>query len=174
MTNDARGCLQRQLDTAWKLMSYHLDGLTTEECLWRPAERGLHVQQQAVGGWRADWPDRESYDLGPPSIAWLTWHVGFWWSMAFDHSFGAGTLNRDEVLWPGDAPLVRDWLARLKDQWAASIGALSDEDWRATQRTRWPYRDRPFVDVVAWVNLELMKNAAEVGYARFLYAVRGA
>ena len=26
-------------------------------------------------------------------------------------------------------------------------------------------------DVVAWVNVELTKNAAEIGYARFLYAV---
>jgi hypothetical protein len=32
--------------------------------------------------------------------------------------------------------------------------------------------DRPFGDVLAWVNLELTKNAAEIGYARFLYAVR--
>ncbi len=36
--------------------------------------------------------------------------------------------------------------------------------------TRWPYRDRPFGDVIAWVNVELTKNAAEIGYARFLYA----
>ena len=39
------------------------------------------------------------------------------------------------------------------------------------QRTRWLFRDRPFGDVVAWVNVELTKNAAEIGYARFLYAV---
>jgi hypothetical protein len=26
--------------------------------------------------------------------------------------------------------------------------------------------------VIAWVNVELTKNAAEIGYARFLYAVR--
>jgi hypothetical protein len=31
--------------------------------------------------------------------------------------------------------------------------------------------DRPFGDVIAWVNVELTKNAAEIGYARFLYAV---
>ncbi|HMH81922.1 MAG TPA: hypothetical protein VK531_03565 [Gemmatimonadales bacterium] len=29
---------------------------------------------------------------------------------------------------------------------------------------------RPFGDVIAWVNVELTKNAAEIGYARFLYA----
>jgi len=32
--------------------------------------------------------------------------------------------------------------------------------------------ERPFGDVVAWANLELMKSAAEIGYARFLYAVQ--
>jgi len=40
-----------------------------------------------------------------------------------------------------------------------------------TGRPRWPFQDRPFGDVVAWVNGELTKNAAEIGYARFLHAV---
>jgi hypothetical protein len=44
---------------------------------------------------------------------------------------------------------------------------------RASERTRWPCCNRPFGDVVAWVNVELTKSAAEIGYARFLYAVRG-
>ncbi len=38
--------------------------------------------------------------------------------------------------------------------------------------TRWPFTDRPFADVVAWVSLELTKNAAEIGYVRFLHAAR--
>ena len=57
MANDARGYLMRQLETAWKLTSYHLDGLTTEECLWRPARVGLHVHRASTGRWRADWPE---------------------------------------------------------------------------------------------------------------------
>ena len=44
-------------------------------------------------------------------------------------------------------------------------------DLQSTERPRWPFCDRPFGDVVAWVNVELTKNAAEIGYARFLYAV---
>lgn len=91
MTDEARDYLVRQSEMAWKLTSFHLDGLTTEECVWRPGRNGLHVQQDADGKWR--------------------------------------------------------------------------------ERTRWPFRDRPFGDVVAWVNVELTKNAAEIGYARFLYAV---
>jgi hypothetical protein len=83
------GHLRRQFDTAWLLADLHLNGLDTEECLWRPAPQGLHVHRAAEG--------------------------------------------------------VRAWL--MRNEW-------------------------PVGDVVAWVNLELTKNAAEIGYARFLYAVR--
>jgi hypothetical protein len=172
MSDEARGYLSRQLETAWTLTRYHLDGLTTEECLWRPASRGLHVQQAPDGTWRADWPDHEGYDLGPSSIAWTTWHMGFWWSMVLDHSFGSGTLTRESIAWPGSADAVRQGLTELEQRWRTSLDALSDADLRSPERTRWPFTDRPFGDVIAWATLELTKNAAELGYARFLYALR--
>jgi hypothetical protein len=172
MTDEARDYLMRQFDLAWKLANVHLDGLTTDECLWRPARAGLHVHQVAGGSWRADWPEHEGYDLGPPSIAWLTWHLGFWWSMTLNHSFGDGRLTRDEVSWPGTADAVREWVARLERQWRAVLEHVSDADLQSTERTRWPFQARPFGDIVAWANVELAKNAAEIGYARFLYAVR--
>lgn len=170
--HQARDYFIRQFDTAWKLTTVHLDGLTTEECLWRPALRGLHVCQLSDGRWNADWPDTETYDVGPPSIAWITWHIGFWWSMVLDHSFDGATLARENVMWPGDARETRAWLVRLHDRWRAEIERMTDEDLRSTRRTAWPYKDRPFGDVVAWLNIELTKNAAEIGFARFLYAVR--
>ena len=172
MSDDARGYLVRQFETAWKLAGIHLDGLTTEECLWRPAAEGLHVRQGADGAWRADWPDHEGYRLGPPSIAWLTWHVGFWWSMALDHSIGDRSLSREQVVWPGTADGVREWIGRLCAEWRAVLEQVTADDLGSAERTRWPLRDRPFGDVVAWVNIELTKNAAEIGYARFCYAVR--
>jgi hypothetical protein len=171
MADDARAYLIRQFATAWKLTSYHLDGLTTAECLWRPGGVGPHVHRAPDGQWRADWPEHEGYDLGPPSIAWVTWHLGFWWSMVHDHSFGGGALARDRITWPGTAGGVRDWLGGLQRQWEARLHESTDEDLRSSERTRWPMKDRPFGDVVAWVNVELTKNAAEIGYARFLYAV---
>jgi hypothetical protein len=172
MTHDSRDCLLRQLTTAWTLAELHLTGLTTDECLWRPARIGPHVHQASDGRWRADWPQDEGYDLGPPSIAWLTWHIGFWWSMALDHSFGTATLARERIDWPGSADGVREWLDGLHRSWREAVARVSDADIRSPQRTRWPMQDRPFGDVIAWVNIELMKNAAEIGYARFLYAVR--
>lgn len=172
MADEARDYLLRQLDTAWKLASYHLESLDTDECLWRPAAQGLHVHQDPDGRWRADWPSHEGYDLGPPSIAWLTWHMGFWWAMALDHSFGDGTLTRESVSWPGTADGVRMEIGRLHGAWRTTLERLTDEELRSPEHARWPFQGRPFGDVVAWLNVELTKNAAEIGYARFLYAVR--
>lgn len=166
-----RETLDAQLGTAWKLLELHLTGLDDEECLWRPAARGLHVFQ-ADGVWRAEWPESEGYEIGPPSVAWLTWHIGFWWSMALDHSFGDGTLGREDVTWPGSADATRAWLTGLRDEWTDALAELSDDDWRSAERVRWPFTDRPFHRLAAWLNLELMKNAAEIGYCRFLYAAR--
>ena len=171
MSETAR-LLLRQLETAWALASYHLHGLTTEECLWRPAADGPHVGRDDDGLWRADWPEHEGYNLGPPSISWLTWHMIFWWSMVLDHSFGDGTLERQAVTWPGDADSVRGRIETLQAEWRAAVEGLSEANLAASDRSRWPFTGRPFADVVAWANVELTKNAAEIGYARFLYAVR--
>ena len=169
-----RDVLLQQFDTAWMLTNYHLETLTTDECLWRPAARGLHVQQLPDGRWRADWPDHEGYDLGPSSIAWLTWHLVFWWSMVLDHSFGEARLSREDVVWPGSADAVRTEIARLEAEWRNALTNLTDDDLRSSRRSRWPLADRPFHDIVAWLTVELSKNAAEIGYARFLYAARSA
>ncbi len=173
MNRELSGYLVRQFETAWALTTYHLDGLTTAECLWRPAHEGLHLYQDAAGRWRADWPSHEGYDLGPPSIGWLTWHLGFWWSMVLDHSFGGRTLAREEVVWPGDADGMRAWIMTLQTEWRSHLEQMTDQELQREEQTRWPLQNRPFGDVVAWVNIELTKNAAEIGYARFLYAVRG-
>lgn len=166
-----RELLLRQFDTAWKLAALHLDGLTTEECLWRPASRGLHVRLVDDGRWRADWPESEAYDIGPPSIAWITWHIGYWWSMVLDHSFGTRTLSRETIDWPGSAGAVRASLGGLRDTWRANLELVGEDELRLPERTTWPFVDRPFADVVSWASIELTKNAAEIGYARFLYAV---
>jgi hypothetical protein len=170
VSDPVKATLLTQLETAWALTCYHLEGLTTEECLRRPGRVGLHVERDADGRWRAQWPEHEGYHLGPASIGWITWHLGFWWSMVLDHSFGDATLTREAVTWPGDADEVRAHLARLHSEWRAAIERLDDTDLRSPERTRWPLQGKPFGDIVAWVNLELMKNAAELGYARFVLA----
>ena len=90
--------------------------------------------------------------------------------MVLDHSFGAGNLSRESVTWPGKADGVRDWLDRLQNDWRMALEQMTDRDLQSAERTRWPFQERPFGDVIG-VNVELTKSAAEIGYARFLHAV---
>ena len=48
MSHEIRDALLRQFDIAWALTEYHLNGLGSEECLWRPASKGLHVDRKSV------------------------------------------------------------------------------------------------------------------------------
>lgn len=172
MSDLVRDTLLEQHRIASALLHFHLDSLETPECLWRPASCGLHVYRNDIGEWIADWPDHEGYDLGPPSIAWTTWHIGFWWSMVLDHSFGSRSLTREAITWPGTAEAARAWISNLETQWYSAVADLSDAQLASQSRTRWPFTERPFAEVVSWANIELAKNAAEIGLLRFLYAVR--
>lgn len=171
LPNLTRDTLARQLAVAWELTTYHLQDLTTEECLRRPAERGLHVHRREDGAWCADWPEQEGYELGPSSIGWMTWHLGFWWSMALDHNFGTRTLTREAIFWPGDAERVRTWIAGLQARWSDVLSTQSSFDLATVTGVHWPFEGRTRADLFAWANTELTKSAAEIGYARFLIAV---
>lgn len=163
--------LKFQFDISWQLLEYHLPGIDDKECMWKPGTKGLHVHK-VNGIWRADWPDTESYDIGPASIAWVTWHIIFWWSMVLDYSYGEGTLTREEVQWPGNIEEVREKIINLRHQWKNILEKLTEEDLLSCKRTIWPFEEKPFYELAAWLNLELMKNASEIGYCRFLYATR--
>lgn len=172
LVDDLRRCLQRQFESAWSLLTLHLSDLDEREVLWRPARVGLHVHEAENGLWRADWPESEDYSAGPPSLAWLTWHIGFWWTMCLDHTFSGEAGTRESIHWPGSVESTRMWLGGLRRRWVEQVAALEDGQMASTTLAVWPFRERPFVDVVAWVNSELMKNAAEIGVIRFLYAVQ--
>ncbi len=92
--------------------------------------------------------------------------------MTLDHSFGPATLTREQIWWPGDADAVRAWITELEGRWRWAAAELTVAELISSERSRWPFRDRPFTDVVAWLNVELIKNAAEIGYARFFYGSR--
>jgi len=48
------------------------------------------------------------------------------------------------------------------------LAGSDDLTLQSAERVRWPFRDRPLADLFAWANVELTKNAAEIGYLRFL------
>lgn len=168
-TNIIKNTLKFQFDISWQLLEFHFTNIEDEECMWRPDSKGLHVYKNS-GVWCADWPETEEYSIGPASIAWVTWHITYWWSMVLDHSFREGTLTREYINWPGNIIDVKKKIYEFCEEWMRILTSLSDEEFISTERTKWPFTDRPFYELAAWLNVELMKNAAEIGYCRFLYA----
>jgi hypothetical protein len=164
--------LRWQLDVAWSLLELHLGDLTDEECLWEPAVRCWTVRRQPGDRWHADWEVPEPDPAPAPTIAWLLWHIGFWWTQTHDSCFGTpGRLLRTDLEWPGSADAAVSWIVDCKDRWSASLDAVDEEELDNHDRSSWFLRGtKPFGHVVAWVNTELMKNAAELGMLRKLHA----
>lgn len=169
--NPLKEMLQFQFDISWQLLDYHLENIEYEEVLWKPSKNSLHVYKKG-GEWTADWPEAETYDIGPASIAWTTWHILFWWSMVFDYSFEEGTLTKEEVKWPGNIKSVKQELQLLHEKWSALLKTITTEELLSKDNTNWPFEDLPFHHLAGWLNVELMKNASEIGSVRFMYASR--
>lgn len=159
--------LRRQLGLTWSLGDLLLTGLSDDECLWEPVPGCWTVKPNSQGIWLPDWEDPEPEPAPVCNIGWISWHIGWWWSMVHDYSFGAGTLQRQNCLWPGTAGGAVQWITDCHDAWSSSLASLSEDDLDSSELTRWPYLEpRPFGYVIAWVNAELMKNFAEIGILR--------
>lgn len=150
-------------------MELHLAGMRDAECYWEPASPCWNVRSSG-GHWVADWVEPEPTEPMVTSIAWLLWHIGFWWSVAYDHAFGNHVLRREDVEWAGDAEAAVALVQRCYGEWKKEIEALSEGELDVVGRSTWPYPQRPLAYVIAWVNSELMKNAAEIGVTRHLFA----
>lgn len=119
-----------QLEMCWQLYIYHTENLQEEEALWSFTQTGLKVRKKD-DGWCIDWPDDESYNIGPSSIAWVMWHIIYWWSTALDFNFGDGTLKKEEILWPGSVEKAKMTIKLLHDKWILKLNDLSDTDFKS-------------------------------------------
>lgn len=158
-----------QLETAWQLYLYHVNDLEDKEAMWSLSPSSLKIREKD-GAWIIDWPETESYDIGPTSIAWTLWHIMYWWSTALDFNFSEGTLKKEDVVWPGSVERAKEKILLLHDKWVEKINNMSDEDMISEEYACWPFAGKSFIDIALWLNVELMKNAAEIGSGRFLFA----
>jgi hypothetical protein len=162
---DRTELLLRQLKVTWSFAEEVLVDVTPDEALWTPSPESWTVRD-IDGRWAADWVEPEPWPLPPTSLAWVQWHVMWWWSTVLDRCTGDGELQRADVTWQGpeDSMVV---MRALHDTWIAFLSSLTDDDLSSNELTRWPYTDgRPFAFVAGWVNVELMKNVAEMAMLR--------
>ncbi|MFX4295115.1 DinB family protein [Streptomyces bohaiensis] len=163
--------LRNQFDLTWALLEYHLDRLVEADVHWEPAPLCWAVRQDDDGRWVPDWADAEPDPVPVPTVAWLTWHVDWWWTTALRLLRGEEPPAREAVVWAGDGAAAVSRLRALRGEWAAALADGSPGALDAEAPFPWPPgSDRTGADTAAWVNAELMKNAAEIGQLRLLRA----
>ena len=159
-----------QFNISKQLLKYHLSSLEQEEYLWCSPKSSLYLKE-AEGTWYAELPETEAYDIGTPSIAWTLWHITFWWEMVFDHSFSEGNLTKDDIKVTTDVEEIKAHIYSLVDNWEKKLAQLTNDEFNSKKFSKFPFDTQvEFHKLASWLNLELMKNAAEIGYARFDYA----
>ncbi|MEV0154705.1 DinB family protein [Micromonospora sp. NPDC050686] len=165
--------LRWQFDLTWSLFEYHLERLETADFLWQPTTHCWSVRPGSDGSWTPDWADTEPDPAPVPTISWLTWHIGWWWTVTMDHLRQRTPRQRTDVEWPGAGEPTVAWLRDLRTEWQALLDGLSDVDLDGTAPFPWQDEtDHTVTHMIGWVNSELMKNAAEIGQLRLLHAAR--
>jgi DinB superfamily len=147
--------LIEQFDLVWALAQLHLDALVEEDFLWEPAGLIWTVHPGDDGLWRPDFAEQEPNPIPVPTIAWLTWHIDWWWSTALAHATGEVAPDRAQVFWPGTGAAAVARIRELADAWRPVLSRLADTERAPT---------------AAWLNVELMKNVAEIGQLRLIRA----
>lgn len=160
--------LRRQFELTWRLAVEHLPALTDEMCLWSPAPGAWTVRQGEDGAWRPDWADSEPSPAPPVTIGWLTWHLDWWWSGLIAAVRDEPRRPREGVHWPGSAARVIARLDALAAAWSRELAALKETNLDRPLAFPWP-APRPLAEALAWANVELMKNVAEIGIVRHLH-----
>ncbi|GAA3886910.1 DinB family protein [Streptomyces sedi] len=173
MTTTAADQARWQFDFAWSFFDYHLQRLAPEDFLWEPGPLVWTMHPTEDGGWRPDFAEVEPDPIPVPTIGWVSWHLGWWWSTACDHARGRTPRAREEILWPGPGEPTVAWLRGLHDTWRDVLEGTDEQDLAVPAAYPWPAdAGLTRAHLYSFAAVELTKNAAEIGQLRLLRAAR--
>jgi hypothetical protein len=110
----------------------------------------------------------------PPftTIAWRLSHLTELLALRADHTAGGRTMTREDFRVSGDAASAVADFDRAAGAWRAALVAADDAALDTIGHSAYPYGsdpEEPFLDVVWWVNQELLHHGAEIALLRDLY-----
>jgi len=162
--------------------------LTDDEYFWEPVPGCWSVRRHADGpgpgatllAGAGDW----GRDTTPPphpspppftTIAWRLSHLSELLALRADHTAGSRTLTRDSYPVSGDAASAIAAFGSGAAAWRDAVLSADDAALDTTGYSQYPYGsdpDDPFIDIVWWVNQELLHHGSEIALLRDLYRAR--
>jgi DinB superfamily len=165
--------LLAQFDTSLDLLLQRLDGLTDEEYRWSPVP-GAADLVPVVG----DAMVATENDGGQPirTIAWMLAHLVDGFLTRADHVDGTHSLAEAYGPFPTAAVDAVDEFVRAAARWRSAVAGADAEQALQVGYSQYPAgldRRLPFVDIVWWVNRELIHHGADIALIRDLYLALG-
>ncbi|MFJ2648036.1 DinB family protein [Streptomyces sp. NPDC087420] len=163
--------------------------LTDAEYLWEPVPDCWSVRRRAdgpgaratllaaAGAWGRDaaphphpWP--------PPftTLAWRLSHLTEMLTLRADHTAGRHVLTRDDHPVSGDAAGAVAAFEEGAAAWRKALAAVDDAALDTVGYCTYPHgsdAEEPFVDIVWWVNQEVLHHGAEIALLRDLHRSGG-
>ncbi|WP_068156466.1 DinB family protein [Rhodococcus phenolicus] len=151
----AERTLRTQLDLIMLFADEHVLPRIDEAVVHRAPSANCVDVRRVDGVLVADWPDESASPLPETTIAWLLWHIEWWWSNTIEVCRDGNAVGPDSHEWSGSVDRIRTLADRWRDVLATTnlakpiAGLMPD--------------DTPLWEVAGWVNFELTKNVAEIG-----------
>ncbi len=167
-----------QWDYMLGVLDERLAGITDEEYLWEPASIAWTVRPGPDG---TTFPDAETWapigdQVTPPrTIAWSIGHLGAGVGERADWLTGSHSKTSADFRWPRTAAEGIASMHAGLGAWRDGLATMTDVDLDTIGRSAYPDGldpELPLIEIVWWVNKELLFHAAEVWFMRDLYAAR--
>ncbi|MEV7534709.1 MULTISPECIES: DinB family protein [Streptomyces] len=164
--------------------------MTDAEYLWEPGPGCWSVRRQE--GWTGEgatllsgageW-GRETapypHPVPPPftTLAWRLTHLSELLALRADHTVGTRSLTRDDYRAAGDAASAIAAFDADAEAWRGALLSVGDKELDTVGHCTYPHggdAEEPFLEIVWWVNQELLHHGAEIALLRDLYRIRNA
>jgi hypothetical protein len=159
--------------------------LTTAEYLWEPVPGAWSVRPRAEGpGPRATWlvgggdwgrdgyRDTEPYPPPFTTIAWRLSHLSEMLALRADYTTGSRSQTKDAYRTSGDADTAIADFAQAVEAWRDTLLSCDDAALDTVGYSSYPYGSDTgdmFIDIVWWVNQEVLHHGGEIALLRDLY-----
>lgn len=159
--------LLAQWDTSLQMLVERLDGLTDDEYRWAPVA-GAADLVDAGGVLRVD----EHATAATRTVAWTLGHLAeMCWTRA-DYTDGAKNRSLQPQPFPRTASEGVRELVRAAARWRAAIALATEDQAVKVGYSCYPQGmdpHLPFVDIVWWMNRELIAHGSDISTVRDLY-----